>query len=42
MTVLRGDALELLAGMDDASVDAVVTDPPYGLSQHPATLPGFA
>ena len=27
-----GDALEVLKGMDDNSVDAVVTDPPYGLS----------
>ena len=27
-----GDALELLQGLDDASVDAVVTDPPSGIS----------
>jgi DNA modification methylase len=26
-----GDCTEVLAGLDDASVDAVVTDPPYGL-----------
>lgn len=26
-----GDCVEVLAGMDAASVDAVVTDPPYGL-----------
>src|SRR5690554_4002685 len=25
----HGDALDVLAGMDAASVDAVVTDPPY-------------
>lgn len=30
--VLHGDALEQLATLPDASVDAVVTDPPYGLS----------
>lgn len=27
-----GDCLEVMRGMADASVDAVVTDPPYGLS----------
>ncbi len=27
-----GDCLEVLATLDDASVDAVVTDPPYGIS----------
>lgn len=26
-----GDCIEVMAGMPDASVDAVVTDPPYGL-----------
>ena len=30
----HGDCLEVLATMADNSVDAVVTDPPYGLSQH--------
>ena len=30
--VLHGDCLEVLRGMPDCSVDAVVTDPPYGLS----------
>jgi site-specific DNA-methyltransferase (adenine-specific) len=30
-----GDALEVLKEMPDNSVDAVVTDPPYGLSEHP-------
>ncbi len=28
----HGDCLEVLRSFDDASVDAVVTDPPYGLS----------
>lgn len=27
-----GDCLEVLRTMPDASVDAIVTDPPYGLS----------
>ena len=31
MTVLRGDCVEVMAGMDADSVDAIVTDPPYGL-----------
>ena len=31
VTVHIADALDVLAGMADASVDAVVTDPPYGL-----------
>ena len=30
-TVLHGDCLALMAEMPDASFDAVVTDPPYGL-----------
>ena len=29
--ILVGDCVELMAAMPDASVDAVVTDPPYGL-----------
>ena len=33
----HGDCLEVLATMADNSVDAVVTDPPYGLSQHKQT-----
>lgn len=28
--VIEGDCLEVMAGMADASVDAIVTDPPYG------------
>jgi DNA modification methylase len=31
-TVIQGDCLEVLAKRDTASFDAVVTDPPYGLS----------
>lgn len=30
--VIQGDCLDVLRSMPDASVDAVVTDPPYGLS----------
>ena len=29
--LLHGDCLEQMAGMEAGSVDAVVTDPPYGL-----------
>jgi DNA modification methylase len=32
MTLHLGDCLEVMRTMPDASVDAVVTDPPYGLS----------
>lgn len=31
MTVLVGDCVSVMAGMDEGSVDAIVTDPPYGL-----------
>jgi hypothetical protein len=31
VTVYHGDCLDVLAELPDASVDAVVTDPPYGL-----------
>lgn len=31
-TLLTGDCLELLAGIPDNSIDAIATDPPYGLS----------
>ena len=37
VTVYHGDALEVLRGLADASVDAVVTDPPYGLGKAPDT-----
>ena len=30
--IIHGDCLEVLRGMADASVDAVVTDPPYGIN----------
>ena len=30
--IIVGDCLEAMRGMDAASVDAIVTDPPYGLS----------
>lgn len=33
-TLLRGDCLEVLKGIADNSIDACVTDPPYGLSEH--------
>lgn len=33
----NGDCLEVLKGMPDESVDAVISDPPYGLSGHSAT-----
>lgn len=33
--VIHGDCLEVLRGMPDNSVDAVCTDPPYGLSKEP-------
>ena len=29
--VIHGDCLEVMRGMADNSVDAVVTDPPYGI-----------
>lgn len=29
--VIEGDCLEVMRGMDEASVDAICTDPPYGL-----------
>jgi len=33
--IVVGDCLDTLRGMPDASVDAVVTDPPYGLGREP-------
>ena len=32
MNIIHGDCLEELKKLEDNSVDAVVTDPPYGLS----------
>lgn len=29
--VIEGDCVDVMRGMDEAIVDAVVTDPPYGL-----------
>jgi len=31
-TVICGDCLEVMRGMEDNSVDSIVTDPPYGIS----------
>jgi DNA modification methylase len=31
-TLLLGNCLEKLAEMPDCSIDAIITDPPYGLS----------
>ena len=33
MKILNGDSLEVLKSVEDNSFDALVTDPPYGLSQ---------
>jgi site-specific DNA-methyltransferase (adenine-specific) len=33
--IIHGDCVEVLRGMESNSVDAVVTDPPYGLSDQP-------
>lgn len=30
--IYQGDCLEIMKGMPNNSVDAIVTDPPYGLS----------
>lgn len=36
-TLLEGDCLESLKALPDCSVDSIVTDPPYGLSDHKST-----
>ena len=36
--ILEGDCVESLRGLPDACIDAVVTDPPYGLSKEPDML----
>ena len=36
-TLHEGDSLDILRGMADNSVHAIVTDPPYGLSGHSQT-----
>ena len=33
--IIQGNCIELLKALDDSSVDAVVTDPPYGLGKPP-------
>jgi DNA modification methylase len=30
----HGDCVEVMAGMEPESVDAIVTDPPYGIELH--------
>lgn len=30
----EGDCLELLKDIPDNSIDSIITDPPYGLSDH--------
>ena len=30
--IINGNCVEVMRGMDDASVDAIVTDPPYGIN----------
>jgi site-specific DNA-methyltransferase (adenine-specific) len=40
--IIHGDCLDVLRGLPDASVDAVVTDPPYFLpAEHYSTRRGF-
>jgi DNA modification methylase len=34
-SVIQGDCLEVMKGLKDNCIDAVVTDPPYGLSKEP-------
>lgn len=36
--IYRGDCLDVLKALPNASVEAVVTDPPYGLSKHSPEL----
>lgn len=36
--VILGDCLEVLKTLPDASVDSIVTDPPYGLGTHEPTV----
>jgi site-specific DNA-methyltransferase (adenine-specific) len=36
--IIQGDCLEVMRGMADASVDAVVTDPPYGYAKYPTDI----
>lgn len=41
-TLLHGDCIEVMASMPDCSVDAVVTDPPYGLEFMGREWDGFS
>jgi site-specific DNA-methyltransferase (adenine-specific) len=34
ITLYHGDCLEFMKTLDDKSIDAVVTDPPYGYLKH--------
>ena len=36
VTLYLGDCLEVMRGMDDKSMDAVITDPPYGINYQSA------
>lgn len=38
VTLHLGDCIDVIATMPDASVDAIVTDPPYGLTELPADV----
>lgn len=35
-TVIHGDCLPVLKSLPDASIDAIITDPPYGINFHSA------
>ncbi len=35
ITLLQGDCLDLMRDIPDGSVDAIVTDPPYGMNLQP-------
>jgi DNA modification methylase len=37
-SVVEGDCLELMKALPDGCVDAVITDPPYGIGAHKMTL----
>lgn len=41
VTIIHGDCREVMAGMPDGSVDAVVTDPPYGTGEWQRPEPGL-
>lgn len=41
-TVVQADSLRLLAEIPDASIDAIVSDPPYGISFHQQAWDGRA